>query len=111
MVFLISGPEITGAAVDNKKIDQPRDSSLRFGQWSYGAGSSIWSLVYAGISKEGFQLSLETDSKSPLEITLVDQSFDLPNLTDLFIRTRPSYMMPHQQLADSTLVRASYVID
>jgi len=110
MVFLNFEAEVLSAAVNGKPIERPDEDSLRFGQQRRGRGSSGWGLMYAGVSREGFVLTLEVNSGLPLEITLVDQSFDLPNLPNLFVRSRPGYMMPTPQLADSTLVRASYVI-
>jgi hypothetical protein len=110
MVFLNSDVEVTRAAVNGKHIDRPDEASLRSVQRSDGNGYSGWGLLYAGVPGEGFILTLEMNSELPPEITVIDQSFDLPNLPNLFVRSRPSYMMPAQQLADSTLVRAKYVI-
>jgi hypothetical protein len=101
MVFLDSTVEVVQAAVDGKPI--------RLEQ-KHGSSESGWGLLYSGLPREGFILSLEVNSNLPLEIELVDQSYDLPDLPNLFVRSRPSYMMPALGMADSTLVRSSRVI-
>lgn len=95
--------EIVAASIDGKEIERdgvPEDlrDELTFS--------------YAGIPKDGFELSLTTNSTGPVKVTVQDISEGLPKVPGMQRESRPSWMMPLQvQAKDPTKVKKSFVLE
>ncbi|MGE0227504.1 MAG: M28 family peptidase [Dehalococcoidia bacterium] len=73
--------------------------------------SGLW-MTYLALPMEGVEIALRVDSPEPFEIEVHDWSQGLPDFRGLTIRPRPDGMMPSaHDLADTTMVRRTYVID
>ena len=67
-----------------------------------------WMLIYFAPPKEGIDLLLKTKSSEPLKMTVVDRSFQLPELGN--IKGRPDYIVPMpSSYTDSTFISKSFV--
>ncbi len=66
-----------------------------------------WGFTYMGLPSGGIEWSLEVEDSGPIEIRLMDQTYELPG--ELVRGQRPRELMgvPYR-LADSTFVRASF---
>lgn len=53
-----------------------------------------WSLNYNIFPGGGIDLKLETAPDKPLKLTLVDHTYDLPEIPGMAIKPRPAYMIP-----------------
>jgi hypothetical protein len=69
---------------------------------------SPWCVHYSNLAPDGLEILLETEPEAPIDVMLIDQSYGLPTMPNLFVRGRPGHMMPAPGWGDSTLVRASY---
>jgi hypothetical protein len=68
-----------------------------------------WRLIYSAPPREGIDLLFKTRSSEPLMVTVVDRSFQLPELTNLTIRARPSNIIPAPFTnTDSTFISKSF---
>ncbi|KYF85092.1 hypothetical protein BE18_26645, partial [Sorangium cellulosum] len=73
-----------------------------------GAGrNQRWGFTYMGLPPEGIEWSLEVEDAGPIEIRLMDQTYELPR--ELAPGSRPKEIMgvPYR-LADSTFVGGSF---
>ncbi|WP_437996187.1 M20/M25/M40 family metallo-hydrolase [Sorangium sp. So ce185] len=86
------------AVVDGRRVEE----SAR------GAGrNQRWGFTYMGLPPEGIEWSLEVEDAGPIEIRLMDQTYELPR--ELAPGSRPKDIMgvPYR-LADSTFVSGSF---
>lgn len=68
-----------------------------------------WMLIYSAPPREGIDLLLKTKSSVPLNLKVVDRSFQLPALKDVTIKARPSDIIPERfSYTDSTFVSKSF---
>jgi hypothetical protein len=66
-------------------------------------------LIYFAPPREGIELLLKTKSSEPLIVKVVDRSFQLPELTNLTIKARPSYIVPVPlSYSDSTFISKGF---
>ena len=68
-----------------------------------------WILIYSAPPREGIDLLFKTRSSEPLIMKVVDRSFQLPELTNLTIKARPSHIIPAPfTYTDSTFIGKSF---
>lgn len=97
-----SGTEVIGAVINGKQIEQIR-ASARMEQ------PTLWRADYHGLPQEGIELTLQVKASGPIAITVVDQSYGLPHITNMSFKARPHYIVPApSSYSDSTLVRKSF---
>ena len=73
------------------------------------AGAHKWALRYFAVPPEGIELTLEAKSPQPLAITVVDQSYGLPQTPESSFRRRPASIIPAPlPFSDSTFVSRSF---
>jgi len=88
---------LTGSAVNGKQIE---------GQ---DGPEHLWALRYYGLPQQGIEVTLMTQSSTPVNIRVVDQSYGLPAIEGISMQPRPENMMPSMlPYADSTFVTKSY---
>ncbi|HYU98653.1 MAG TPA: M20/M25/M40 family metallo-hydrolase [Pyrinomonadaceae bacterium] len=92
-VYLDSGVEVLKAEVAGKLVDQG------------GAPQRRWGINYQALPPEGIELMLQVRSPEPVKIRVMDQSFELPQLS-ASQKPRPTDTMPASLLpySDSTLI-------
>ena len=92
-VYLDSGVEVLKAVVEGKVVDQD------------GASQKRWGINYQALPPEGIELSLQLRSHEPVKIRVMDQSYELPQLS-ASQKARPADTMPASLLpySDSTLI-------
>ncbi|HKH20953.1 MAG TPA: M20/M25/M40 family metallo-hydrolase [Gammaproteobacteria bacterium] len=92
-VYLDSGVEVLKAVVEGKVVDQD------------GASQKRWGINYQALPLEGIELSLQLRSHEPVKIRVMDQSYELPQLS-ASQKARPVDTMPASLLpySDSTLI-------
>lgn len=74
---------------------------------SSAVAGNKWGLRYFAVPAEGIELTLEAKSTQPLTISVVDQSYGLPQLTNF--RPRPATTIPAPlPFSDSTFVSRSF---
>jgi hypothetical protein len=95
--------DILAASIDGKKVDRdgvPKD--LR----------DLLIFSYSGVPKDGFELSLTTDSPGTIKMGVQDISEGLPKVPSMHIKPRRDWMMPLQtQAKDPTRVEKSFVLE
>jgi len=91
-VYLDSGVEVLKAVVAGKVVDQD-------------ASQKRWGINYQALPPEGIELSLQLRSNEPVKIRVMDQSYELPQLS-ASQKARPADTMPASLLpySDSTLI-------
>src|SRR5215207_4901048 len=95
--------EIVAASIDSREIDRKEVPEGLRDQLTFS---------YAGVPKDGFDLSVTTGSTGPVEVTVQDISEGLPKVPGMEIEPRPSWMMPLQvQAMDPTKVKKSFVFE
>lgn len=52
-----------------------------------------WWVQYQGLSEEGLVLDMRLTKRSPLEFTIIEESFGLPDIPDAAYRARPAHMI------------------
>jgi hypothetical protein len=92
-VYLDPGVEVLKAVVAGKVVNQD------------GASQKRWGINYQALPPEGIELSLQVRSNEPVKIRVMDQSFELPQLS-ASQKARPVDTMPASVLpySDSTLI-------
>jgi Peptidase family M28 len=99
-VYLDPQAKVLEASVNAKPLVGTREQD--------GEGAR-WSLNYSNPGPQGFELTLKTQGAAPLNITAVDQSYELPSAPNTSPKPRPDYIIPATfPLTDSTLVTKSY---
>ena len=92
--------DLVSASIDGKRVDRdgvPKD--LR----------DLLIFSYSGLSQDGFELSLTTNSVGSIKMRVQDISEGLPKVPGMQIQPRQDWMMPHQaQAMDPTKVKKSY---
>jgi hypothetical protein len=99
-LFIYFGTEFSEAFVNGQPLAK-------------GQGAPAWAkdrmLIYSAPPQEGIDLLLKTRSSEALVMTVVDRSFELPELTNSTIKARPSYMVPAPfSYSDSTFISKSF---
>jgi len=91
-VYLDAGVEVLKAVVAGKVVDQD-------------GASQRWGINYQALPPEGIELSLQLRSHEPVKIRVMDQSYELPQLS-ASQKARPVDTMPASLLpySDSTLI-------
>jgi hypothetical protein len=92
-VYLDSEVEVLSAVVEGKLVDQD------------GALQRRWGINYQALPPEGIELILQVRSHEPVKIRVMDQSYELPQLSAAQ-KPRPADTMPASLLpySDSTLI-------
>lgn len=99
-LFIYFGTEFSQASVNGQELTKGPDAPA----WEKGQ-----MLVYSAPPREGIELRLKTKSSEPLIVKVVDQSFQFPELTNLTIKARPSYIVPVPfSYSDSTFISKSF---
>ena len=99
-LFIYSGTEISEAVVNGQPVAKRQDAPA----WEKGQV-----LVYSAPPREGVELILKTKSSEPLNVKVVDRSFEFPELTNVIVKARPNYIVPApNSFSDSTLVSKSF---
>lgn len=94
--------ELLNASVNGKRVTAANAPASP-------AGSNRWGFYYFALPKDGIELTLETKTAQPLTLKVVDETYGLPNLTGISLKSRPDHMMPAPMpFSDSTLVSKSY---
>jgi len=90
---------VLAASVDGKQLSIASDAETE----------KRWGMLYFALPKEGIELSLETKTAGPLTLTVVDESYGLPEIPGRSFTSRLEYMMPAPLLrSDCTLVGKNY---
>jgi len=91
-VYLDPGVEVLKAVVEGKVVD-------------HDGASQRWGINYQALPPEGIELSLQLRSHEPVKIRVMDQSYELPQLS-ASQKARPADTMPAALLpySDSTLI-------
>ena len=92
--------EISAATVQGKRIE--------LGDWSR-TGKNEWELSYAGIPKEGVNLSLTMSPHRQVKIRVASYTDGLPQVPGFTIRPRPNYIIP-SSFSDVTRVARTFVL-
>ena len=99
-LFIYSGTELSEAFVNGQPLAKGKDAPA----WKKGQ-----MLVYSAPPREGIELLLKTKSSEPLNVKVVDRSFQLPELTNLTLKARPNYIVPAPfGSTDSTFIGKSF---
>jgi hypothetical protein len=95
-LFIYTDCDVSGGFVNGQELAMQKS----------GSG---WMLIYYAPPREGIDLLLKTKPFVPLNLKVVDRSFQLPELKDLTIRARPSDLIPARfTFTDSTFVSKSF---
>jgi hypothetical protein len=99
-LFIYSGTELSEAFVNGQPLTKGQDAPA----WKKGQ-----MLIYWAPPREGIDLLLKTKSSEPLIVKVVDQSFQLPELTNVTVKARPNYIVPAPfSYSDSTFIGKSF---
>jgi Peptidase family M28 len=99
-LFIYSGTELSEAFVNGQPLTKGQDTPA----WKKGQ-----MLIYWAPPREGIDLLLKTKSSEPLSVKVVDQSFQLPELTNVTVKARPNYIVPAPfSFSDSTFIGKSF---
>lgn len=100
---LNSNAELRAVAINGKRMDYAR-SPLRV------SDEKRWALRYYALPPEGIDVSLEVKASEPLKVSLLDQSYGLPQIPGAPLRPRPEDMMPASAgYSDATVVSKNFV--
>jgi hypothetical protein len=99
-LFIYFGTEFSEASVNGQPLTK-------------GQGAPAWEkgqmLMYSAPPREGIELLLKTKPSEPLLVKVVDRSFEFPELSNLTIKARPSYIVPAPfSYSDSTFISKSF---
>lgn len=98
-LIIYSGTEFSEAFVNGQPLAKQDALAWEKGQM----------LLYAAPPREGIELLLKTKSSEPLIMKVVDRSFQFPELANLTIKARPSYIVPAPfSYSDSTFISKSF---
>jgi hypothetical protein len=99
-LYIYSGTEISEAFVNGRQLSRGQNAPA----WKKGQ-----MLIYWAPPREGIELLLTTKSSEPLIVKVVDQSFQLPELTNVTVKARPDYIIPAPfSSSDSTFISKSF---
>jgi hypothetical protein len=87
-VFLNTEAEVFSSSIDRRRLD------LRQGKHASVARRKQWSLRYYGFPPEGVEMLWEVEPGHPLELRVVDQTYELPAIAAQNFKARPDSMMP-----------------
>ncbi|WP_437478281.1 M20/M25/M40 family metallo-hydrolase [Sorangium sp. So ce1014] len=95
-----SPTEVIRAEVDGRRVEESARGAA--------AGRNVrWGFTYMGLPPGGIEWSLEVEDSGPLEIRLMDQTYELPRELARGPRPREIMGVPYR-LADSTFVSGSF---
>ncbi|MGK4003156.1 M20/M25/M40 family metallo-hydrolase [Sorangium sp. So ce1036] len=96
--WVMSPAAVRSAEVDGRRVREPVRA---------GAAAGGWGFTYMGVPAGGVEWSLEVAGAGPIEIRLVDRTYELPR--ELLREPRPKEIMGASfRLADSTFVSQSF---
>jgi hypothetical protein len=99
-LFIYFGTELSEVFLNDQPLAKRQDAPA----WEKGQ-----MLIYFAPPREGIELLLKTKSSEPLIVKVVDRSFQLPELTNLTIKARPSYIVPVPlSYSDSTFISKGF---
>lgn len=99
-LFIYSGTELSEAFINGQPLSKGQDGPA----WKKGKV-----LIYSAPPREGVDLLLKTKSSEPLNMKVVDRSFQLPELTNVTMKARPDYIVPAAfSSTDSTFIGKSF---
>jgi hypothetical protein len=99
-LYIYSGTDLSEASVNGQPLTKGQDAPA----WKKGQ-----MLIYWAPPREGIDLLLKTKSSEPLSVKVVDQSFQLPELTNVTVKARPNYIVPAPfSFTDSTFISKSF---
>jgi hypothetical protein len=100
---LNSNAELRRVEINGKSIEYAK-SPLRV------SDDKRWGLRYYALPPEGIDLSLEVKASEPLKVSVLDQSYGLPQIPGAPLRPRPDDMVPASAAySDATLATKSFV--
>jgi len=100
-VYVNKDVEIIKATVNGKPVNYYPQAGKN--------AATQWAIRYHDSRREGIDLSLDVRPMRPLNMRVVDHSYGLSDLSNLFIKPRPGNMIPSAQLySDSVLVSKSF---
>jgi hypothetical protein len=101
-LFIYSGTEIAEAFINGQPLPKPPDGP---------AWEKDQLLIYSAPPREGVELLLKTKPSEPLNLKIVDQSFQFPELKNVTIKARPSDIVPAPfGYSDSTFISKRLVL-
>jgi Peptidase family M28 len=101
-LFVYSGTEISEASINGQPLAKRQNAP---------AWQKNQMLIYSAPPREGIELLLKTRSSEPLILKVVDRSFQIPELTNLTIKARPSDVVPTPfSYSDSTFISKSFTL-
>lgn len=99
-VYLDSIKNVQGVWVNGKRVDVEAPLRQRV---------SSWSIYYYNVLPEGIELTLELGSAESLRMRVVDQSYNLPDLPENTLGSRPGGTIPSLVVYnDATVVSKSF---
>ena len=99
-LYIYLGTDLSEASVNGQQLSRGKDAPA----WKKGQ-----MLIYWAPPREGIELLLKTKSSEPLIVKVVDQSFQLPELTNVTVKARPDYIIPAPfSSSDTTFISKSF---
>jgi len=101
-LFIYVNTGLTEAFVNGRPLTKQQTTST---------SDKHWMLIYYAPPREGIDLLLKTAPSTPLNVKVVDRSFELPEFNDFKIKARPEYIIPAPfSLTDSTFISKSFSV-
>lgn len=97
-LFIYSDTEISDASINGQPLIKQENAP------AWGKGEV---LVYSAPPREGVELLLQIKVSEPLNVKVVDRTFDFPE--NITVRPRPNYIVPSpNSYSDTTLISRGY---
>jgi hypothetical protein len=101
-VEITGGSEITAAAINGTVVDLTGYAPAREGKLGFG---------YAGVTRDGVEVTLTITSGEPLTIGVTEMTYGLPRVPGLAVEPRAADSMPATGIPlDATVVRKTFTI-
>jgi hypothetical protein len=103
-LYVSGDTKVLGAMINGKRIQSQETDR-------HGTSEVHWGLRFWGLPPEGLSVTLQIPASQPVELRLVDQSFELPEIPGVSPSPRPDHMMPTPfgfGLSDAILVSKSF---
>ncbi|MGH9763535.1 MAG: hypothetical protein ACREDR_39910, partial [Blastocatellia bacterium] len=112
LIELPQSAQVLGGSVNSEAIPNDDGGGKGLGAQENHPADQVWSLLFAAIPKEGFDLTLQVRHQGNLHVTLLDVTSGLPDLPGFSYKPRPDNLMlaPYMGISDTTIVRHSFEV-
>lgn len=101
-LYVDSKAEVLRATVNGRRVDDNRTSAAM-------KRARQWSLRYYSVPPDGIELLAEIKTVEPLKLRVVDQSYGLPSIQGMSVKSRPDGIIPAPvSITDSSFVSKSF---